>query len=267
MSQVSSGNGNQNGADDMGSSRHSSTASSTSSTKNKKKQSIHPAPFSTLFRYATTKDIILFLLGIVFCVLSAATLPAINIIFGDVVDAIAEPINVEKLVNRSVRAMAILGLYGFVTFFLSFLFCGYAAANVANAWRTRYLERLLVQDMSFFDTAEPGSLTLMLSDSAMAIQAGLSDRFAQTIQGIFQFVFGFAIAFYFGPFLTLVLLACVPVLGLVTTAMFMWGSEDGIFGKEAYETASTIANEAMSNMRTVASLNAEPMVSSILFVC
>jgi len=33
-----------------------------------------------------------------------------------------------------------------------------------------------------------------------------------------------------------------------------------MFGKEAYETASTIANEAMSNIRTVMSLNAEPTV-------
>ena len=52
---------------------------------------------------------------------------------------------------------------------------------------------------------------------------------------------------------------------MVTTAMFMWGSEDGIFGKEAYETASTIANEAMSNIRTVASLNAEPVVRNSAF--
>lgn len=81
----------------------------------------------------------------------------------------------------------------------------------------------------------------MLSDSAMAIQSGLSEKFAQAIQGFFQFVFGFAIAFYFGPILALVLLSCVPILALITTAMFMWGSEDGIFGKEAYETASVSA--------------------------
>jgi ABC-type multidrug transport system fused ATPase/permease subunit len=91
-----------------------------------------------------------------------------------------------------------------------------------------------------------------------------SEKFAQGIQGLFQFMFGFAIAFYFEPRLSGVLLACVPVLGLVTTAMFMWGSEDGIFGKEAYESASTIANEAMSNIRTVASLNAEPVVCILL---
>ena len=87
---------------------------------------------------------------------------------------------------------------------------------------------------------------------------------AAAVQGVFQFFFGFAIAFYFGPLLTLVLLACVPILGLLTTAMFMWGSEDGIFGKEAYEVASSVANEAIANIRTVASLNAEPTVGWVI---
>ena len=107
---------------------------------------------------------------------------------------------------------------------MSFWLCGVSASSIANKWRMRYLERLLVQDMTFFDNAEPGSLTMMLSDSAMAIQSGLSEKFVQALQGFMQFIFGFAIAFYFEPILTLVLLTCVPFLGLITTAMFMWGS-------------------------------------------
>ncbi|CAB9524672.1 Leptomycin B resistance protein pmd1 [Seminavis robusta] len=243
--------------DELGNSRHSTSSSATAASKKK----IPSATFKELFQFAETKDIVTFGFGIFFSIISSASMPAINVVFGDVINAIAEPINVKELVNTAVTAMSILGVYGFVTFYLSFWLCGTAAANIANGWRLQYLEHLLIQDMQFFDTAESGSLTLMLSDSAMAIQTGLSEKFAQGIQGFFQFVFGFGLAFYFGPIMTLVLLACVPVLGLVTTAMFMWGSEDGIFGKEAYESASTIANEAMSNVRTVASLNAEPMMS------
>ena len=258
-----SGNGKGEEAVDIATSLHSAASSGTqksSASTKSAKQKTPTASFSALFQFADRKDIVIFCVGCFFAVISSATMPAINIVFGDIVDAIAEPVNVAELVNDGVRAMVVLGLYGFCTFFLSFWLCGTAAGNIANKWRMKYLEKLLVQDMTFFDTAEPGSLTLMLSDSAMTIQSGLSEKFAQAIQGFFQFVFGFAIAFYFGPLLSLVLLACVPFLGLITTAMFMWGSEDGIFGKEAYETASTIANEAMSNIRTVISLNAEPTV-------
>jgi ATP-binding cassette, subfamily B (MDR/TAP), member 1 len=155
----------------------------------------------------------------------------------------------------------------FIASFTSFCFCVLAAYKIANGWRKKYLENLLKQDMSFFDSSEPGSLTLMLSDSAMEIQTGLSEKFVLGIQGLFQFFFGFAVAFYFGPLLSLVLMACIPVLVLVTTLMFTWGSDDGIFGKAAYESASTIATEAMSNIRTVASLNAESMVGLFVFRC
>ena len=238
----------------------SPTDDSSSKENKKKKPSIAPAPISSLFRFASTQDLVVLGLGVFFCILSSFTMPAINIIFGSVIDSIAEPINVQELVNTSVRGMIGLGIYGFITFTVSFWLCGKAAASVANGYRMHYVEALLQQDMSFFDNAEPGSLTLMLSDSAMTIQMGLSDKFAQGVQGIFQFIFGFAIAFSFGPILSLVLMACVPFLCAVTVAMFMWGSEDGIFGKEAYEQAATISNETISNIRTVISLNAEPMV-------
>jgi ABC-type multidrug transport system fused ATPase/permease subunit len=246
-------------SDELGVSKHSTSGSG--STSDSKKAALPSASFRQLFQFAETKDLILFGLGIFFCVAASATMPAINIVFGDVVNAIAQPVNVAALVDKSVRAMTLLGVYGFVTFFLSFWLCGTAAANIANGWRMKYLEHLLIQDMQFFDTAQPGSLTLMLSDDAMAIQTGLAEKFALGVQGFFQFIFGFAIAFWFGPILALVLLACVPVLALITTAMFMWGSEDGMFGKEAYESAATIANEVMSNIRTIASLNAEPIMS------
>jgi len=238
-----------------------SDASTVKVTEDAKKNLPQPVPIRALFQFAETKDLIIFGLGIFFSFIASATMPAINIVFGDIVDSIANPIGVQELVNKSVRAMVIIGCYGFVTFFFSFYLCGYASTNIANGFRMKYLEAVLHQDMVFFDHAEPGSLTLMMSDSAMTIQSGLSEKFAQGIQGVCQFVFGFAIAFYFGPLLSLVLLGAVPVLALITTAMFMWGEEDGLFGKVAYEKAAEIANEAISNIRTVVSLNAEPKMS------
>jgi ATP-binding cassette subfamily B (MDR/TAP) protein 1 len=232
-----------------------------SSADDAKKNLPQPVPFSALFQFADGKDLAIFGVGVFFCVISSATMPAINIVFGDIVDSIANPIAVEELVNKSVRALVVMGCYGFITFFLSFYLCGYAATNIANGFRMKYLEALLSQDMLFFDHAEPLSLTLMMSDSAMTIQSGLAEKFAQGIQGLFQFIFGFAIAFYFGPLLAAALLGVVPILALITTAMFMWGEEDGVYGKAAYEAASEIANEAISNIRTVVSLNAEPKMS------
>ena len=177
------------------------------------------------------------------------------------IDAIAQPVEVKELVEDPVINMSILGIYGFTTFFLAFFAAGASAAKIANSYREEYLEAVLRQDGAFFDHNEPGAISLMLSDAAIDIQAGLADKWASAIQGIFQLVFGFGIAFYYGPLLSLVLLACMPLLIGVTTAMVTWGSEDGMYGKEAYNKAASIASETLSNVRTVFSLNAEHAMS------
>lgn len=48
---------------------------------------------------------------------------------------------------------------------------------------------------------------------------------------------------------------------VIMTLLVMWGSADGILGKEAYEKASAIANETLGNIRTVFSLNVETEMS------
>ena len=168
----------------------------------------------------------------------------------------------KELVQKAVISMIVLGIYGFVSFFLAFFASGWSASKLANSYREQYLEAVLRQDGEFFDHNDPGSISLMLSDAAIDIQAGLSDKWASAVQGIFQLVFGFGIAFYYGPLLSLVLLACMPLLIAVTWAMVSWGSDDGMYGKEAYNQAASTASETLSNIRTVVSLNAEQAMSA-----
>jgi len=84
----------------------------------------------------------------------------------------------------------------------------------------QYLDAVLRQDATFFDHAEPGSVSVMLEDAAVDIQEGLSDKFCAAVQGVFQLIAGFAVAFYFGWQLSLVLCACVPALIGVTYVRF-----------------------------------------------
>jgi len=219
------------------------------------------ASIGSLFRFATTFDFIIFFLGFIFSIICSATMPAICIAFGDVIDSIAKPINTTEVLRDSVIFMALIGVYGLVTFFFAFFFAGWAASRIANSFRVQFLDAVLRQDATFFDRASPGSISLVLSDGAFDIQNGLADKFAGAIQGFCQFVFGFGIAFYYNLLLPLILLGCVPLLGGLSWAMTTWGASDGIFGKEAYGRAASIASETLSNFRTIFSLNAEPAMS------
>ena len=124
-----------------------------------------------------------------------------------------------------------------------------------------YLDAVLRQDMEFFDLSKPGSISLNIIDAAMDVQVGLGDKFAQMLQGIFQFVFGFVVAFYFGWQLSLSLLVWVIPLGFTSFLLFKFGEEDGVFGKEAYEAANNVVSETLSNIKTILSLNGETTMS------
>jgi len=231
--------------------------------ENKKSSAERPkkVPITVLFRHADKVTLASLFLGLLGSIVAGAVLPGINFVFGDIIDAIASPILSKELVNRAVYSMLALGGIGFVSFFTSSFFCGFAASRIANGFRIEYLKAVLRQDAQHFDHAEPGAVALTLSDAAFDIQNGLSDKFAQMLQGVFQFVFGFAFAFYFGPLLTSLLLGFVPVLGIITYLLATYGSEDDMFGRKAYEDAAGIASETLSNMRTVMSLNAETIQS------
>ena len=59
--------------------------------------------------------------------------------------------------------------------------------------------------------------------------------------------FGFAVALYYGPLLSGVVLALSPLLVAVTYGMTTYGAEDGIYGKEVRaERANILDRHAMS---------------------
>eukprot|EP00546_Thalassionema_frauenfeldii_P014009 CAMPEP_0178930166 /NCGR_PEP_ID=MMETSP0786-20121207/21060_1 /TAXON_ID=186022 /ORGANISM="Thalassionema frauenfeldii, Strain CCMP 1798" /LENGTH=1444 /DNA_ID=CAMNT_0020606615 /DNA_START=119 /DNA_END=4453 /DNA_ORIENTATION=+ len=216
------------------------------------------ASLKELFYYADQWSMIAFFIGFLGCACAGAIYPAFNFLFGNVIDASAGTGgDVAAALAPTVHNMLALAGIGFATNLVAFYFTGWAASRVANGFRIEYLRAVLRQDATIFDHAEPGELALTLSDAALDIQTGFSDKFAQMLIGIFQLFFGFAFAFYFQWLFTLVLLAFVPILGIVSYALFQYGSMDGITGRKAYESAASIASETFSNVRTVMALNAE----------
>jgi len=223
---------------------------------------ISPAPILALFKFASSVDIMIMTLGIFFCICCAATRPGISVAFGNITNAIADPTdNIREVMRTALLLSASVSVFGFVTYFLGFGLCGLAASRIANGFRAQYLDAVLRQDAAFFDFSDPGEISLAFSDCSFDIQNGLSDKFAAMLQGLFQFILGFGVAFYHGPRLALVLAAFTPLIAVGISFMVVWGSKDGIYGKRAYERASSTASEALLNFRTVLSLNAETTIS------
>ena len=184
-------------------------------------------------------------------------------VFGDIIDGAASQVDPAAQINSSVILMLYLAAASFVASIGAFAFFIISATRQTFRIRKTYLNAVLKQDMPFFDDAMPGSITSRINEDILLIQEGMAQRVAEFIQAVMQLVAGFAVAFYFGWELTLVLCSCVPILGVLAVVMFSLNGDGSKIGLEAYAEASTIATETLASMRTVLSFRGEKAVAEV----
>ncbi|KAJ3248680.1 hypothetical protein HDU78_010911 [Chytriomyces hyalinus] len=232
-------------------------------------------PLLALFRFADAKDKAMIAVGFVFSVGIGALIPSAILILGQVLG--------NGAIFAGSSAMPALGsgtnanmkpppfdpssfypmILNFVYFGLAMMVAGYvsqalwvlAGENQARRIRELYMQRLLRQDMAWFDMAEEGSLTTRLAQDTALIQDGISEKAGLCVQSIAQFITGFVIAFVKGPTLALVLLAAVPVMASVGIVMFGLLTKLTARGQDAYAEAGAVAEQVISGIRTIYSFS------------
>jgi ATP-binding cassette subfamily B (MDR/TAP) protein 1 len=96
-----------------------------------------------------------------------------------------------------------------------------------------------------------------ISGDIVVIQNAISDKFGNAIQFFSQFLAGFALGFYQGWLLTLVLLGAVPALAIAGAIMMYFLASLTTQGQKAYAKAGAVALEAVNGIRTVSAFGAE----------
>lgn len=130
------------------------------------------------------------------------------------------------------------------------------------AVRTRFVESTLRQDIAFFDQAKSGSVATQVATNGNLIQQGVSEKLGVILQGVATVFASFVIAFVANWKLTLICIAIVPVIIIITGVGF-----DGLTRKEnsifpIYSRAGLLAEEALSSMRTVHAFWAHPKLTA-----
>ena len=107
------------------------------------------------------------------------------------------------------------------------------------------------QEIGWFDMTEPATLATKVADKALAIQDGMGQKAGDGFQFAGMAVAGIGIAVLQGWELGLSLLAFTPLIALSTLYMMKAMEKAASQGGAAYATAGGIAEEALSNIRTV----------------
>ncbi|GMI93521.1 ATP-binding cassette B9, P-glycoprotein 9 [Hibiscus trionum] len=192
--------------------------------------------------------------------------PTFGLLFSSAIRSFYEPSS--KLVKDSrTWALSYVGL-GLVTLIIGpvqNLFFGVAGAKLIERIRSMMFEKVVHQNISWFDDPanSSGAIGARLSTDASTVRNLVGDTMALIVQNIATIIAGLVIAFTANWILAIAILAVMPftlIQGYLQTKFLKGFSADA---KLMYEEASQVANDAVGGIRTVASFCSEQKVMDL----
>ncbi|XP_050514648.1 ATP-dependent translocase ABCB1-like isoform X1 [Diabrotica virgifera virgifera] len=232
------------------------------------KEKIKNVSFPQMFRYASTYDKFLMVVGLISATGTGVLQPLNTILFGSLTgDIIAYatsiqinlPADQKKIAEDNffdgIRYFALMnsliGIGMFVFSYLATVTFNYSAMRQIFKIRSAYLKSILNQDVGWYDINQTGDFASRMSDDLFKFEDGIGEKVP--VFWSFQVVFltSLIIALVKGWELALICLTSLPatlitigIVGLLTTKL----AKNEL---EAYGAAGSIAEEALSLIRTI----------------
>ncbi|GAB9470280.1 Multidrug resistance protein abc superfamily [Globisporangium polare] len=216
-----------------------------------------------LFSYADTSDKLLMAAGALGGIASGLAQPLQILLFGDMVNSFNPATTVDDAssamrdsINRVSLNFVFLAIGTVVAGFFQVACWSMTASRQAKRIRSAYVSAILTKEIGWFDVNEPMQLPTRVADSTVTIQEGMGRKIGDGLQFFSMAVSGIAIGLAKGWELALVLLALTPFIAFtvfLTMKVLSTATQSGI---ESYSKAGAIAQESLSNIRTVHMFNA-----------
>ncbi|KAJ8025239.1 Multidrug resistance protein 1A [Holothuria leucospilota] len=258
--------------------------------KEEEDKEVPPVGVISMFRFASTVDILLMLVGTLAALAHGSALPLVLVFFGDVVDAFimtaqdpgnmtaqdpgnmtpqvpvistdmptASPFQLGlETINEFAVNYVYLGCGVLVVAFLQSACWSLAAEHQVRVIRVRFFRAILSQDITWFDERKGGELTTRISDDINKIRTGTGDKLGLAVQSMSTAIAGVIIGFSRSWRLALVVVAVsmglvLPVFAIsaVLVKKYTQGALD------AYAKAGAVAEEVLSSIRTVTAFGGE----------
>ncbi|CAG9799211.1 unnamed protein product [Chironomus riparius] len=223
----------------------------------------HKISFSYLMKL-NLKEWPFILTGVVSSFVVGASFPIFAILFGEMYGILSDddPEDIQKQANFYSILFLVLGVAtGIGTFMQTFMF-NYAGVRLTSRLRILTFKSMMCQEIGWFDLPKNGvgALCARLANDCSGVQGATGSRIGSIVQAGSVIIIGIGVSFYYNYKMTLVALVTIPVvlLGIVMEARFVQKNNEK--EKSAIEEATNMAVEAISNIRTIASLGQEPHI-------
>jgi ABC transporter fused permease/ATP-binding protein len=160
-------------------------------------------------------------------------------------------------VDQAAAALLGIALIQAVSFSLRYTLFTITGERVVARLREHLFQRLMEQDIAFFDESRTGELTNRLASDTTVLQNTVSVNVSMGLRFIASIIGGVAFLVYTSPVLTLVMLSVVPPVALGAVA---YGRRVRKLSRDVQDSlarSSEVAEEALSSIRTVRAFAAE----------
>ncbi|KAJ8113541.1 hypothetical protein OPT61_g4346 [Boeremia exigua] len=225
-----------------------------------------PKDYFRIFTYASPADRVLYAIGFSGAIAVGAALPLMTLIFGKSTaefnqqatgqDSATFTRNINKLVLYFVYLFAARFIIGY----LCTLCVCIAAARTTCALRKDFMEKLLRQDIAHFDKEGSGSAASQVTTNGNRINQGIAEKLYTCFQGISLFFSGFIVALAVQWKLALIVMTIIPAIVLITGSCISLDAPIEARVTEIYSQASTLAQDAISSIRTIHAFGAQKKI-------
>ncbi|CAF0798984.1 unnamed protein product [Adineta steineri] len=211
----------------------------------------------SLFRYATWFDLILILISIIAATANGASFPLLMLVFGNAINTFTDrsfDLCSWNLTNISLQYCPSGVQLTSTNFYIS---SSIAAERQTRIIRQKLFRSIVNKGIIYFDMNKTGQLSTRLTDDINKIHDGIGDKFALATRYIASVISGFALCFYIGWKLTLVILSVASLIFISTIVMSKLITSLTLMELKAYGKAGAVAEEVLSSVRIVLSYNGQ----------
>ncbi|KAJ0119334.1 hypothetical protein J7T55_013572 [Diaporthe amygdali] len=229
------------------------------------------ADYFRVFSYATKWDFCMYAMACFASIAGGATLPFMNIIFGQLVKQFTgyfgdssgiTPDTFGSVLDR--QALYIMALF-LARWALNSItkFCfQMIGIRLSSEIRLNYLEALFAQPIQVIDSMPPGAPATAITATSNTLQIGISDRLGTFLQYMSTIVTAFVVSFIWSWDLTLVMMSLIlytfVVISVVLPPIVKGQTETAAADTEA----NAIASEALGGIRLIIASGAQAHILS-----
>ncbi|OVA19597.1 ABC transporter [Macleaya cordata] len=218
--------------------------------------------FFGLFAYADKTDCFLMFFGSVGACIHGGALPMFFLFFGHLIDSLGslslDRQSLSSQVSKNSLYLVYLGLLVLASAWMGVACWMQTGERQTARLRVKYLQTILKQDIDFFDTkASDEDIIFRISSDSILVQDAIGDKIGHCLRYLSQFVSGFALGFVSVWQLTLLTIAVVPFIAIAGGMYTIIMSSLSKKSEAAYAEASKVAEEVISQIRTVYSYAGE----------